>query len=199
MTMITNMAQWESGWAHILLKILAAHMFSNVKLNFTESYSHRVLLMTNRQLHNLLAGGARIWESSDLQTRPTPAWRRKGPRYLPPHLDIWLVYHHCFGIQEEWEKPIAGIFFVLPCIEAYQKVDLRTITLGVPPQEVRAHNHNHNHNHTITQSHNHTITQSHNHNHARSSPSGGVRSTNWISFQSSLNKNPKQEKIQKTK
>ena len=31
----------------------------------------------------------------------------------------------------------AGIFFVLPCIESYQKVDLRTITLGVPPQEVR--------------------------------------------------------------
>eukprot|EP00093_Oithona_nana_P005668 05668.XXX_151688_146650_1 [CDS] Oithona nana genome sequencing. len=28
------------------------------------------------------------------------------------------------------------IFFVLPCIESYQKVDLRTITLGVPPQEV---------------------------------------------------------------
>ena len=32
---------------------------------------------------------------------------------------------------------IIGIFFVLPCIESYQKVDLRTITLGVPPQEVR--------------------------------------------------------------
>lgn len=29
-----------------------------------------------------------------------------------------------------------GIFFILPCIESYQKVDLRTITLGVPPQEV---------------------------------------------------------------
>merc|ERR1719239_337430 len=29
-----------------------------------------------------------------------------------------------------------GIFFVLPCIETYQKVDLRTITLDVPPQEV---------------------------------------------------------------
>jgi len=29
-----------------------------------------------------------------------------------------------------------GIFFVLPCIESYQKVDLRTITLGVPPQEI---------------------------------------------------------------
>ena len=33
----------------------------------------------------------------------------------------------------------AGIFFVLPCIESYQKVDLRTITLGVPPQEVSEH------------------------------------------------------------
>ena len=32
--------------------------------------------------------------------------------------------------------PLSGIFFVLPCIESYQKVDLRTITLGVPPQEV---------------------------------------------------------------
>ena len=32
---------------------------------------------------------------------------------------------------------VLGIFFVLPCIESYQKVDLRTITLGVPPQEVR--------------------------------------------------------------
>merc|ERR1712223_2016005 len=29
-----------------------------------------------------------------------------------------------------------GLFFVLPCIESYQKVDLRTITLDVPPQEV---------------------------------------------------------------
>ena len=31
----------------------------------------------------------------------------------------------------------SGIFFVLPCIESYERVDLRTITLGVPPQEVR--------------------------------------------------------------
>merc|ERR1712223_771224 len=34
------------------------------------------------------------------------------------------------------QRTILGIFFVLPCIESYQKVDLRTITLGVPPQEV---------------------------------------------------------------
>ena len=35
-----------------------------------------------------------------------------------------------------FKKLLTGIFFVLPCIESYQKVDLRTITLGVPPQEV---------------------------------------------------------------
>jgi len=41
--------------------------------------------------------------------------------------------------QRNWRILILlfqGIFFVLPCIESYQKVDLRTITLGVPPQEV---------------------------------------------------------------
>jgi erythrocyte band 7 integral membrane protein len=29
-----------------------------------------------------------------------------------------------------------GIFFVLPCIESYSKVDLRTLSFDVPPQEV---------------------------------------------------------------
>ena len=56
----------------------------------------------------------------------------------------------CFKIVQEYERAVIfclgrllksgtrgpGIFFVLPCIESYQKVDLRTITLGVPPQEV---------------------------------------------------------------
>ena len=42
-------------------------------------------------------------------------------------------------VDIEFQQPLrfySGIFFVLPCIETYQKVDLRTITLGVPPQEV---------------------------------------------------------------
>ena len=29
-----------------------------------------------------------------------------------------------------------GIFFVLPCIENYSKVDLRTAVIDIPPQEV---------------------------------------------------------------
>ena len=36
-------------------------------------------------------------------------------------------------------RPLSGIFFVLPCIETYTAIDLRTITLDVPPQEVKGH------------------------------------------------------------
>lgn len=32
-----------------------------------------------------------------------------------------------------------GIFFVLPCIDTYCKVDLRTVSFDVPPQEVRVY------------------------------------------------------------
>jgi len=56
----------------------------------------------------------------------------------------------CFKVVQEYERAVIfrlgrllaggsrgpGLFFVLPCIENYQKVDLRTITLDVPPQEV---------------------------------------------------------------
>ena len=43
----------------------------------------------------------------------------------------------CMGYDNVNIISYEGIFFVLPCIESYQKVDLRTITLGVPPQEVQ--------------------------------------------------------------
>lgn len=29
-----------------------------------------------------------------------------------------------------------GVFFILPCIDEYRKVDLRTVSFDVPPQEV---------------------------------------------------------------
>ena len=29
-----------------------------------------------------------------------------------------------------------GIFFIVPCVDSYQKVDMRTLTFDVPPQEV---------------------------------------------------------------
>lgn len=33
---------------------------------------------------------------------------------------------------------IPGLFFILPCMDNYIKVDLRTITFDVPPQEVNS-------------------------------------------------------------
>ena len=29
-----------------------------------------------------------------------------------------------------------GVFFVIPCVDNYRKVDLRTVSFDVPPQEV---------------------------------------------------------------
>ena len=29
-----------------------------------------------------------------------------------------------------------GIFFIVPCIDSYKKLDLRTVSFDVPPQEI---------------------------------------------------------------
>lgn len=56
----------------------------------------------------------------------------------------------CLKVVQEYERAVIfrlgrlfsggakgpGIFFVLPCIESYTKVDLRTVSFDVPPQEV---------------------------------------------------------------
>ncbi|KPM03443.1 stomatin-2-like protein [Sarcoptes scabiei] len=56
----------------------------------------------------------------------------------------------CIKVVQEYERAVIfrlgrllhggskgpGIFFILPCIEHYTKVDLRTLTFDVPPQEV---------------------------------------------------------------
>ncbi|VDD93973.1 unnamed protein product [Enterobius vermicularis] len=50
----------------------------------------------------------------------------------------------CFKVVQEYERAvifrlgrlIGGIFFILPCIESYTKVDLRTVSFNVPPQEI---------------------------------------------------------------
>ena len=33
-----------------------------------------------------------------------------------------------------------GLFFVMPCVDSYKKVDLRTVSFDVPPQEVNLSN-----------------------------------------------------------
>ena len=34
-----------------------------------------------------------------------------------------------------------GVFFIIPCLDVYQKIDMRTATYDVPPQEVRQQTH----------------------------------------------------------
>jgi len=56
----------------------------------------------------------------------------------------------CLKVVQEYERAVIfrlgrlskggakgpGIFFVLPCIDTYRKVDLRTVSFDVPPQEI---------------------------------------------------------------
>merc|ERR1719391_977634 len=56
----------------------------------------------------------------------------------------------CLKVVQEYERAVVfrlgrlrsggakgpGLFFILPCIDSYKKVDLRTVSFDVPPQEV---------------------------------------------------------------
>lgn len=45
---------------------------------------------------------------------------------------------NCYDIHS-WDVVFGlgpGLFFILPCVDTYSKVDLRTVTFDVPPQEI---------------------------------------------------------------
>ena len=56
----------------------------------------------------------------------------------------------CVKVVQEYERAVIfrlgrlraggakgpGLFFIMPCIDTYKKVDLRTVSFDVPPQEV---------------------------------------------------------------
>ena len=55
-----------------------------------------------------------------------------------------------FQVVQEYERAVVfrlgrlrsggakgpGLFFIMPCVDSYKKVDLRTVSFDVPPQEV---------------------------------------------------------------
>ena len=59
-----------------------------------------------------------------------------------------------FQVVQEYERAVVfrlgrlrsggakgpGLFFVMPCVDSYKKVDLRTVSFDVPPQEVNLYN-----------------------------------------------------------
>ena len=60
----------------------------------------------------------------------------------------------CVKVVQEYERAVIfrlgrlraggakgpGLFFIMPCIDTYKKVDLRTVSFDVPPQEVKFRN-----------------------------------------------------------
>ena len=66
---------------------------------------------------------------------------------------VTIPFSLCFAVKvvQEYERVVIfrlgrllaggargpGIFFIVPCVDSYQKVDMRTLTFDVPPQEVR--------------------------------------------------------------
>ena len=65
---------------------------------------------------------------------------------------VTIPFSLCFAVKvvQEYERVVIfrlgrllsggargpGIFFIVPCVDSYQKVDMRTLTFDVPPQEV---------------------------------------------------------------
>ena len=64
---------------------------------------------------------------------------------------IYLI-QSSFQVVQEYERAVVfrlgrlrsggakgpGLFFIMPCVDTYKKVDLRTVSFDVPPQEVNA-------------------------------------------------------------
>ena len=60
------------------------------------------------------------------------------------------ISHFFWQVVQEYERAVVfrlgrlrsggakgpGLFFIMPCVDTYKKVDLRTVSFDVPPQEV---------------------------------------------------------------
>ena len=58
---------------------------------------------------------------------------------------------YCVKVVQEYERAVIfrlgrllsggargpGVFFIIPCVDVYEKIDLRTATYEIPPQEVK--------------------------------------------------------------
>ncbi|XP_065569542.1 band 7 protein AGAP004871-like isoform X2 [Artemia franciscana] len=76
-------------------------------------------------------------------------WLLAGLSWIIVLMTMPFSFFTCFKVVQEYERAVIfrlgrllsggakgpGIFFILPCIESYTKVDLRTTVFCVPPQE----------------------------------------------------------------
>ena len=75
---------------------------------------------------------------------------------MPRSLTKFNVSHHLDNLEpkmslvQEYERSVIfrlgrllsggargpGVFFIIPCVDTYEKIDMRTATYEIPPQEV---------------------------------------------------------------
>ena len=87
-------------------------------------------------IFNLTLSIVRVYVSAIKEKRHAlvPCEPRGGAALFPGHISPvkeWIQRRLCLLFLA------VGIFFVLPCIDTYTKVDLRTVSFDVPPQEVQ--------------------------------------------------------------
>ena len=86
------------------------------------------LEMTSRHNHSCLLGC-----KASNQTKSTERLIN-GLNFLVIKV-IFLVSEN-LGLSQYMYFVFSGLFFIVPCIDSYTKVDLRTVSFDVPPQEV---------------------------------------------------------------
>ena len=93
------------------------------------------------------------WSSapSSWSSPPSPSLSASSSRWRPQSSVLVGPHVSLFQVVQEYERAVIfrlglllsggargpGVFFVIPCVDHYQKIDMRTQTYDVPPQEVK--------------------------------------------------------------
>ncbi|PAA50388.1 hypothetical protein BOX15_Mlig011143g3 [Macrostomum lignano] len=100
--------------------------------------------------HTLVIGADKEGDTKDADGFGFCGWVLTFFSYFIVGITFPMSLFVCLKVVQEYERAVIfrlgrligggakgpGIFFVLPCIESYSKVDLRTVSFDVPPQEV---------------------------------------------------------------
>ncbi|XP_057289364.1 stomatin-like isoform X1 [Hydractinia symbiolongicarpus] len=106
-------------------------------------------MKNNKDLEN--QRDEREFKSKDAEGLGSCTWILAFISFIIVALTFPLSLFFCLKIVQEYERAVIfrvgrllpgndakgpGIFFILPCIDTYMKVDLRVVSFDVPPQEI---------------------------------------------------------------